>query len=338
MHTIQSQNGVLIKRHAILIAVFSLLIASTLAPVKVAFASVLYVQTTGTGSVACTSDGNTGKYPEFTLTGIAGGAEFGSVSMLASASTTGSVTLNVYRNYPYGTPFSATATVTTVPTVVTWNFSQTATTTQTGDVWKIAPYGLNVAPYNMQVWGYTSSTSMSTAWTQTVSSVSGLGCENKMASAYIQIATQNWTTPINPLLPSDAGVLPECNLYDVSACISRAIAWAFYPSVSLSERTQAIASSTRDTIPFGYLWAFSDKIDEYASYSTTSLAISVELSPILNFFGGTAFASTSVTVLSGAGLRTTLGTTMWTFIQQLFMACAWAGFLFYVYRRSIHLL
>jgi len=331
------QSGAHLKRHAIHIAVFSLLIASTLAPLKVALASVLYVQTSGTGSVACTSDGNTGKYPEFTLTGIVGGASFGAVSMLASASTTGSVTLNVYRNPPAGGAMTATATVTTVPTVVTWDFSAYATTTATGDVWKIAPYGLNVSPYIMQVWGYTSSTSMSSLWTQTVSSQGSAGCENKMGSAYLQIGTEGAVTAFNPLVPSDAGVLPECSITDIGACMSRAFAWAFYPSVSLSERAQQIASTTQGTIPFGYLWAFSDKMDEYAAYSTSSLSRSVELSGVMNFLGAT-YSSTSMTVLSGSGLRSTLGTTMWNLTQSIFMACLWVGFLLYVYRRAIHLL
>jgi len=155
-----------------------------------------------------------------------------------------------------------------------------------------------------------------------------------LGSNFIGIGTG--AVPINQGYGTTTGQV-TCDTFDVGCYMSTAFAWAFFPSVPLSEQLGDLASSTRAVKPFGYVFGITDKLDYYSHQATSSLSITVELSPVLNFMGAN-FPTTTMTLISGSGLRATLGTTMWTFIQNLLIACMWAGFAFYVYRRSIHLL
>jgi len=128
-----------------------------------------------------------------------------------------------------------------------------------------------------------------------------------------------------------------CTTFDVGCYISTALAWAFYPTYSISDRVEELSSTTAGVIPFGFVYDFVDLFTGYAGHATTTATVSVELSGIMNFMGA-SFSSSTMTVLSGATLRSTMGTTMWNFSQNIFRGCMWLGFLFYVYRRSIHFL
>jgi len=128
-----------------------------------------------------------------------------------------------------------------------------------------------------------------------------------------------------------------CTTFDVGCYISTAVAWAFYPSIPLSTQLGELASTTSGVVPFGYVSDLYTKLETYSNSATTTLTISVELSPLLNWLGA-SFPTTTVTVLSGAQLRSTLGPTMWSLTQNLLAGFLWFGFAFYVYRRSIHLL
>jgi len=128
-----------------------------------------------------------------------------------------------------------------------------------------------------------------------------------------------------------------CDTFDIGCYISTAVSWAFYPQISLSDQLATLASTTSGVVPFGYVADLYSKFETYSNAATTSLTISVELSPLMNFLGGSQ-ASTTVTLLSGSGLRTVLGSTMWNLIQNLIAAFLWVAFGFYIYRRSIHLL
>jgi len=128
-----------------------------------------------------------------------------------------------------------------------------------------------------------------------------------------------------------------CSTFDVGCYISTAVSFLFYPSIPLSEQVAELASTTRGVSPFGYVFDFYDTIYTASQTATTTLSVSVELSGIMNWLGGN-FATTTVTVLSGAGLRSTMGTSMWNFSQTLLSALLWVGFILYLYRRSIHLL
>jgi hypothetical protein len=124
-----------------------------------------------------------------------------------------------------------------------------------------------------------------------------------------------------------------CSTFDVGCYIATAFEFLFYPSIPLSDQLSELSSTTASVIPFGYVYSIVDLFTEYSNLATSTLSVSVELSSILNFMGGN-FSSTSVTVLSGSGLRATLGTTLWDLSQNLFRAGLWFGFLWYVYHRS----
>jgi len=115
------------------------------------------------------------------------------------------------------------------------------------------------------------------------------------------------------------------------------LSFLFVPSISLADQLSSLASTTSGVIPFGYVFDIYDKLETYSNSATTSLSVSVELSSLMNFMGAN-YSSTTVTVLSGSGLRSTLGSTAWAFSQNLLIGLMWIGFAFYVYRRSIHLL
>jgi len=148
----------------------------------------------------------------------------------------------------------------------------------------------------------------------------GLGTQPTSASVY--------ATSSSPVV---------CTTFDVGCYISTAVAWAFYPSIPLSTQLGELASTTSGVVPFGYVADLYDKFATYANSATTTMSVGIELSPLMNFMGAT-FATTSVTVLSGAGLRSTMGPAMWSFTQNILAGLLWVGFAFYVYRRSIHLL
>jgi len=125
----------------------------------------------------------------------------------------------------------------------------------------------------------------------------------------------------------------ECGVSDVSGCIFNAFGYAFYPSIESVESLYNLKSRLASTSPFGYVYDFSRLMNEWSALGTSTLSISVELSSLMNF-GGAHYASTSVTVLSGNNLRTTMGTTMWNLGQNLLTGAFYLAFLFYVYRRS----
>jgi len=128
-----------------------------------------------------------------------------------------------------------------------------------------------------------------------------------------------------------------CTSFDIGCYISTGLAWAFYPTIPISEQLAELGETASDQVPFGYVVDIYDKFAAYSTTGTTSLNISVELSGLMNFMGGT-YGSTSMTIISGTGLRNTLGTSMWNFIQNILKALLWFSFAIYVYRRSIKLL
>jgi len=130
----------------------------------------------------------------------------------------------------------------------------------------------------------------------------------------------------------------DCDdLIDIGCHLTNAFVWLFYPSIPISDQFATLAATANNQIPFGYITDISSKFTEYSTTGTSTFSLSIELSPLMNFLGGT-YSSSSITILSGSGLRSTLGATMWNFIQGLMVACLWAGFMFYIYRRSMTLL
>jgi len=130
---------------------------------------------------------------------------------------------------------------------------------------------------------------------------------------------------------------PHCSLFEFGDCLSLVFTWAFSPRESVQNLLLLLSMNVASTTPFGYVPAIYNKFDYYSSVATSSLSISVELSSLMNFMGAT-YSSTSVTILSGSGLRTTLGPTMWNLTQNLFSGALWLGFLFYAYRRTLNIL
>jgi len=128
-----------------------------------------------------------------------------------------------------------------------------------------------------------------------------------------------------------------CTSFDVGCYLTTAFAWAFYPTIPLSEQLSSIASSTANVIPFGYVFGLKDAIDDAVGNATSTLSVTVELSGLMNFLGG-SYSSSTVTVMSGSQIRTAMGTSTWSFVQTLFQAGIWIAFIFYVYRRSIKFL
>jgi len=148
------------------------------------------------------------------------------------------------------------------------------------------------------------------------------------------------TAPANQgqgVIYNASGTPVVCTTLDVGCYISTSLSFLFVPSIPLSTQLGVLASTTSGVVPFGYVSDLYGKFETYANTATTTLTISVELSPLLNWLGA-SFPTTTVTVLSGAGLRTTMGPSMWAFTQTLLAGLLWVGFAFYVYRRSIHLL
>jgi len=124
------------------------------------------------------------------------------------------------------------------------------------------------------------------------------------------------------------------NLVDNLKCAG---IFLFIPDYDFTHQMELLADDLASTTPFGYVADLVSSFEGYASAGTSSLTVSIELSSIMNFLGGN-FGTTSITVLSGDGLRSTMGSTMWNMSQNLMIGMMWLGFLIYVYRRSIHLL
>lgn len=125
----------------------------------------------------------------------------------------------------------------------------------------------------------------------------------------------------------------DCGVTEVGGCIFNAFGYAFYPSIESVQSLYDLKTQLASTSPFGYVYDFTRLVSEWSALGTSTLAISVELSGLTNFMGAT-FSSSTVTVLSGSALRTTLGSTMWNFSQTLFSGLLYFGLLLYVYRRS----
>jgi len=145
------------------------------------------------------------------------------------------------------------------------------------------------------------------------------------------------TAPTVSSMYSTTSSVVVCSTFDVGCYLSTSLTFLFYPQETLTSTLTEMASTTTGVVPFGYVPDIYDLIEDASLNATTSLAISVELSGIMNFLGGN-FPTTTVTVLSGNGLRTTMGVSMWNFLQTLLIGLFWTGFALYVYRRSIHLL
>lgn len=129
----------------------------------------------------------------------------------------------------------------------------------------------------------------------------------------------------------------DCGGFNIEDNLKCAGIFLFVPDYDFVTQMEHLADDLASTTPFGYFYDLTQAFQGYASAGTSSLTVSVELSGMMNFLGG-SYATTSVTILSGSGLRATMGTTMWNLIQNLLIACMWFGFAIYVYRRSIHLL
>jgi hypothetical protein len=128
-----------------------------------------------------------------------------------------------------------------------------------------------------------------------------------------------------------------CTSFDIGCYLSNAFAWAFYPTITLSDQLADLASTTNAQIPFGYATDVGELINTIFTQATTSLNISVEISGLLNFMNA-GYSSTSMTLLSGTALRSTMGSSIWSFIQNILKGLFWLGFAFYTYRRAIHFL
>jgi len=193
-------------------------------------------------------------------------------------------------------------------------------------------FRLQAQPYGATNWSlYSSSTSALPEYPYT-----------NINPDYIGISAKIRALGIEPLQPGGniynaSSTYALCTTFDIGCYIATSFSMLFYPSIPLATQLSALASTTSAVVPFGYVSDLYDKFYTYSNTATTTLSVSVELSPLLNFMGA-SFSSTTVTVLSGAGLRTTMGPTMWALVQNLLSGLLWVGFGFYVYRRSIHLL
>jgi len=172
------------------------------------------------------------------------------------------------------------------------------------------------------VWGDTHSAPFTYSGTSYAMAMIGRGLGSAPTSASV------YSTSSSPVV---------CTTFDVGCYISTAVEWPFLPAIRLSTQLGELASTTSGVVAFGYVSDLYSKLETYSNTATTTLTISVELSPLLNWLGA-SFPTTTVTILSGAGLRNTMGSTMWTFSQTLLAGLLWVGFAFYIYRRSIHLL
>jgi len=124
-----------------------------------------------------------------------------------------------------------------------------------------------------------------------------------------------------------------CETFDIGCYLSNAFAWAFYPTIPLSDQLGTLSDTAETKIPFGYVYDIEDLFTDLSDNGTSTLNITIELSPLLNWFGG-SFSSTSMTILSATALQSTMGNTMWTFGQNAMKFGLWLGFIFYAWNRA----
>lgn len=303
-----------------------------------AFASILFAQQQSSmpdTAVYCNYLNAYSPYGEIALTYAGPATEIGYISAIAHASTTQSIRLQIFQ---YTSPTfltlvqSATVYATMLGTKgrVNWLLSDTGMWLNATSSYRIIIGG--GADPNVAFYGTSLTRTDIYSYGGGVGGSWGSHCTSDFGMPWLEIGTDDASQFFDASAVTSPATFRACSFYEPSGCIANALSWAFYPSIPLSTQLGTLASSTNSVIPFGYIADIYGLYSTISGYATTSLVISVELSPIMNWLGGN-FASTTIDVVNTGSMKTLLGST-WTLMQNILKAIFWTMFLSYIYHRT----
>jgi len=307
---------------------------------NLAFASILFSQPTSSTpdtAVWCMYENGFASLPEIALTYAGPSSAVGYLSFIGKASTTQQVEVHIVQ---YTAPDFVTQvasayvyeTITGVKGRVDVDFS-------TSGMWlnSTSTYRILIEPKDgigsIQFYG------VDTTRTDLYPKLTGPGgswgshCTADFGMPWLEIGTDGPGEFFDPEAFTSPAAFRDCGLTDISGCIANAFSWAFMPSVPLATTVGEFASSTSQKVPFGYVADVYDIYDTISGYATTSLSLTVELSPILNWLGA-SYSSTTMTVISSTAMRSLMGPTLWTIFQSILRGFLWFTFFAYVYHRA----
>jgi len=123
-------------------------------------------------------------------------------------------------------------------------------------------------------------------------------------------------------------------IQNVSGCIRSGFAYLFSPSHTTVDQFTRI--SLASSSPFGYVYDIRDRFVTDTATTAPQALLSADLTPFLASTTGSS--SIIVPVLSAASVRNTLGTNVWSFLQNLLSVCLWIGFIWYLWYKAHHLI